>query len=97
MFWTNRLIAQCKLNDIALGGCLFKSVCLKERVKKRQVPERTVFISSYSGRNKSNAKPQYQVIFTSTGASLIIRASVSHRATLPLIFNADLESLKHRL
>ncbi len=51
-----------------------------------------------TGRKKTgNAKPQYQVIFTSTGASLIIRASVSHRATLPFIFNADLESLKHRL
>ena len=43
-------------------------------------------------------KPQYQVIFTSTGVLLIIRASVSHRSTLPyLILNADLESLKHRL
>ena len=43
-------------------------------------------------------KPQYQVIFTSTGVLLIIRASVSHRVTLPYsFFNADLESLKHRL
>ena len=48
--------------------------------------------------NTDNVKPQYQVIFTSTGVSLIIRTSVSHRVTLPyFILNADLESLKHRL
>ena len=49
-------------------------------------------------RKTGKVKPQYQVIFTSTGVSLIIRASVSHRTTLPYsILNADLESLKHRL
>ena len=48
--------------------------------------------------NTDNVKLQYQVIFTSTGVSLIIRTSVSHRVTLPyFILNADLESLKHRL
>ena len=56
-----------------------------------------MILKRFDDPKKGKVKPQYQVIFTSTGVPLIIRASVSHRVTLPFfILNADLESLKHR-